>query len=242
LVVVAASVTLLRAPHAPRPSRALHAGRVTLGAMTAPFASPAFRQLFAVFMLNGIATALPATLVLFFVSDALQLPRQAGLFLAAYFVAGALSLPLWVALSHRVGKPRAWFGAMLASVVAFVGAFVLGPGDALAFGAICIVSGLALGADLALPPALLADVIHGRGEEARAGAYFGLWNFATKLNLALAAGLALPLLAWLGYQPGAVPTVAPLYYVYCLVPCVLKLAAANLLWREFCHSPETRYA
>ncbi len=242
MVAVAASVTLLRAPRAPRPPPAFHAGRMTLGAITAPFASPAFRPLFAVFMLNGIATALPATLVLFFVSDALQLPRQAGLFLAAYFVSGALSLPLWVALSRRVGKPRAWFGAMLASVVAFVGAFVLGPGDALAFGAICVVSGLALGADLALPPALLADVIHGRGEEARAGAYFGLWNFATKLNLAIAAGLGLPLLAWLGYQPGAVPTVAPLYYVYCLVPCVLKLAAAHFLWREFCHPPETCHA
>ena len=34
------------------------------------------------------------------------------------------------------------------------------------------------------------------------GAYFGWWNFATKLNLALAAGLALPLLALLGYTPG----------------------------------------
>jgi hypothetical protein len=34
------------------------------------------------------------------------------------------------------------------------------------------------------------------------GAYFGWWNFATKLNLALAAGLALPLLALLGYAPG----------------------------------------
>jgi Na+/melibiose symporter-like transporter len=34
------------------------------------------------------------------------------------------------------------------------------------------------------------------------GAYFGWWNFATKLNLALAAGLALPLLALAGLHPG----------------------------------------
>jgi Na+/melibiose symporter-like transporter len=245
LVTITASITLLwapRAPRAPRPQPAAQDARTIRTAIAAPFTNPAFRPLFAVFMLNGIASALPATLVLFFVSDALQLPRQSGLFLAAYFVSGALSLPLWVALSRRIGKPRAWFGAMLASVLAFIGAFLLGPGDVLAFGAICVVSGLALGADLALPPALLADVIHRRGEEARTGAYFGLWNFATKLNLAIAAGLALPLLAWLGYQPGAAPTVAPLYYVYCLVPCALKLAAARLLWRAFCRSPEMCYA
>lgn len=241
MTALATLVTLAAAPRPARRARAAQGGH-RLGRITAPFANPAFRPLFAVFMLNGIATALPATLVLFFVSDALQLPRHAGSFLAAYFLAGAVSLPVWVAAARRSGKARAWLGGMLAAVLAFVGAFLLGPGDALAFGAICVLSGLALGADLALPPALLADVIHERGEEDRAGAYFGLWNFATKLNLALAAGLALPLLAWLGYQPGAAPTVAPLYYVYCLVPCALKLAAAALLWREFGRSPEVVHA
>ena len=239
--LLATAVTLAAAP---RPAWRTHGARAPscLGATIAPFANRAFRPLFAVYMLNGIATALPATLVLFFVADALQLPRHAGSFLAAYFLAGALSLPLWVTVARRSGKARAWLGGMLAAVLAFVGAFVLGPGDALAFGVICLLSGLALGADLALPPALLADVIREGGEEDRAGAYFGLWNFATKLNLALAAGLALPLLAWLGYQPGATPTVAPLYYVYCLVPCALKLAAAALLWREFGRSPEILHA
>jgi len=239
---LATALTLARAPRPLPLARPGPAPRFRIGAIIAPLANAAFRPLFTVFVLNGIASALPATLVLFFITDALVLPRHAGVFLAAYFLAGALSLPLWVALSRRVGKPRAWFGAMLASVVAFVGAFVLGPGDALAFGAICVLSGLALGADLALPPALLADVIRDHGEERRAGSYFGLWNFAVKLNLALAAGLALPLLAWLGYQPGATPTVAPLYYVYCLVPCVLKLAAAALLWREFGRAPEVCHA
>jgi GPH family glycoside/pentoside/hexuronide:cation symporter len=243
VTALATGLTLARAPRPPQLFQPAHGvARFRLGTITAPLANAAFRPLYAVFVLNGIASALPATLVLFFITDALALPRHAGLFLAAYFLSGALSLPLWVALSRRIGKPRAWFGAMLASIVAFVGAFVLGPGDALAFGAICVLSGLALGADLALPPALLADVIRDHGEERRAGSYFGLWNFAVKLNLALAAGLALPLLAWLGYQPGAAPTVAPLYYVYCLVPCALKLAAAALLWREFGRSPEVCHA
>ncbi|MFN0163226.1 MAG: MFS transporter, partial [Burkholderiales bacterium] len=60
-------------------------------------ASPRFRGLLAVFALNGIAAAIPATLFLFFVADVLRLESMSGAFLALYFVAAAATLPLWVA-------------------------------------------------------------------------------------------------------------------------------------------------
>ena len=52
------------------------------------------------------------------------------------------------------------------------------------------------------------------------------------LNLALAAGIALPLLGAFGYAPGARDAQAlwSLTVAYCLLPCLLKLAAAGLLW------------
>jgi Na+/melibiose symporter-like transporter len=90
-----------------------------------------------------------------------------------------------------------------------------------------------LGADLALPGALLAGTIQASGDQGRAeGAYFGWWNFATKLNLALAAGVALPLLGALGYVPGTRDPAAlnTLTQAYCLLPCALKLIAAGLLY------------
>jgi Na+/melibiose symporter-like transporter len=67
----------------------------------------------------------------------------------------------------------------------------------------------------------------------RAGACFGWWNFVTKANLALAAGLSLPLLAALGYAPGArdASATAALAVVYAGLPVVLKLGAVALLWR-----------
>ena len=64
------------------------------------------------------------------------------------------------------------------------------------------------------------------------GAFFGWWSAASKLNLALAAGLALPLLQALGYQQG-LPSPASLQAlstVYALLPCALKLLAMALLW------------
>ena len=84
----------------------------------------------------------------------------------------------------------------------------------------------------ALPGALLAGLIGQLGERGRReGAYFGWWNFAAKLNLALAAGLALPVLAWLGYEPGSRDPQAlmTLTAAYCLLPCVLKLIAGGAL-------------
>ena len=68
----------------------------------------------------------------------------------------------------------------------------------------------------------------GRGE----GAYFGWWNFASKLNLALAAGLALPILGLFGYAPGSrdPQALSALVTAYCLPPCAHKLLAAASLY------------
>ena len=104
---------------------------------------------------------------------------------------------------------------------------------------------LALGADLALPGALLAGVIQRAGHGGQSeGAYFGWWNFAIKLNLALAAGLALPLLGQMGYAPGSRDPAAlqALALAYGLLPCALKLLAAALLygaWMRSSHGEKT---
>lgn len=201
--------------------------------LSRPLADQLFRRLLLVFMLNGIAAAIPATLVLFFIADVLDAESRQGMFLALYFIAGAAGMPLWVRLSTRIGKARAWLAAMLVAIAAFVWASRLGAGDIAAFSVICVLSGIALGADLALPPSLLADVIGRRGRMEATGSYFGLWTLATKLNLALAAGIALPLLSALGYAPGGRDQAAltALAFVYAFVPCVLKLGACGtLIW------------
>jgi GPH family glycoside/pentoside/hexuronide:cation symporter len=117
-----------------------------------PFTRPAFRRLLAC-LLNGIASAVPATLVLFFVQDRLQAPRSGGAaFLGSYFLCAALSIPLWLRLVARLGLARSWLAGMLLAVP-FVWATQLGAGDVLAFLVVCALSGVALGTDLALPGA-----------------------------------------------------------------------------------------
>jgi GPH family glycoside/pentoside/hexuronide:cation symporter len=204
--------------------------------LAAPLGNARFRALFVVLLASGMATAVPATLFLFFVADYLKLSGLSGQFLILYFFAAALSVPAWVALAGRIGEARAWCASMLLAAAVFGWAFALGSGDAAAFFAICALSGLALGADLALPPALLAGVIRRSGHSGQhEAAYFGIWNWGVQLTLALAAGIALPMLQWLGYIPGTASGGTALAFTYALLPCALKLAACAMLWRAPLH-------
>ena len=208
------------------------------GGWLLPWRGTAFRRLMAVFLLNGVASAIPATLVIFFIRDRLQAPAWEPAFLGGYFAAAALSMPLWVRAVARFGLVRCWLTGMFLAVAAFVWAARLGSGDTAAFMAICIVSGAALGADLAVPGALLTGVVQRAGHALQhEGSYFGWWTCANKLNLALAAGLALPALQWLGYAPGATSPAAlqSLAVVYAALPCLLKAGAAGLLWHFRTH-------
>lgn len=229
LLLPAAAWFFLRAQsHATPSSTVAPSAEPLLQSLRRVWNDRAFRRLLVVFLFSGIASALPATLFLFFVADVLGSEAAGGPLLGLYFVAGALSLPGWVALAGRVGRVWAWLLAMGLSVVAFAGAGLLGAGDTTAFGVICLLSGLALGADLALPAAMAADL----GERQRlSGACFGVWNFVAKLNLALAAGLALPLLSLMAYSPGSGEGLSALRLAYAVLPLVFKTLAAALLWR-----------
>ncbi|MES2946306.1 MAG: MFS transporter, partial [Pseudomonadota bacterium] len=207
-----------------------------------PFKHSSFKRLLLVFMLNGIASAVPATLVLFFIQDLLQAPSaMEPAFLGSYFLAAALSIPLWLAVVKRIGLAASWLAGMFLAISVFAWATQIVAGQTAAFLAICALSGVALGTDLALPGALLAGVIQANGDSGQAeGAYFGWWNFATKLNLALAAGLALPLLGLFAYAPGVRSPEAldALVVAYCVLPCLLKLAAAACLYFFILKKPQ----
>jgi glycoside/pentoside/hexuronide:cation symporter, GPH family len=193
-----------------------------------PFGNPAFVRFAPGYLLNGVAAALPATLVIFFIDDVLRLAAYSGLLLAIYFMSGALGLPLWVRLAKHIGTLDAWLMSMGLSIGAFVGAFWLSEGNLIGYALVCAASGLALGADLALPPALVADMIDA-DPAPQPGAYYGLMGFFAKLTLALAAGLALPLLEIWGYTPGGGNLLA-LSATYALLPCVMKLGALAWFW------------
>jgi len=106
---------------------------------------------------------------LFFIRDRLGATQEAGLFLLLYFLAGAVGMPLWSFLARRIGLTKSWALSMALAIISFVWAYFLGTGDVWHYGVICVVSGIAFGAELSLPPAMLAGMIAKSGGQASAG-------------------------------------------------------------------------
>lgn len=194
-----------------------------------------FLRLLGSWFINGLANGIPAVLFPLYCAHVLAVDDQTrNLLLALYFGCAVAGIPLWLALSRRLSRHRAWTLGMAITCPAFAFAALLGPGDAGAFALICVVTGLCLGADLVLPPAIQADVADWdrlRFRRNRTAGLFALWGMSTKLALALAAGLTLPALGALGLGGEAPPPVAltALALTYALIPCALKLTAVSLM-------------
>lgn len=228
------AVMLVMVPEGPRreTTTASLADALRMAAANAPF-----RRLLLAWLVNGIANGLPATLFLLLCAHVLLAPDAAGPLLLVYFLAGIAGLPLWTRAAHRWGKHRAWAIAMLWSCAAFAFVPLLGPGAVIPFAIICVASGLGLGADLALPPAIQADVVdldELESGEQRAGLFFAAWTMAQKAGQALAVGIAFPLLDLAGFSTTGANTataLAALVALYCVLPILLKLGAIALMWR-----------
>ncbi|MEI4234334.1 MFS transporter [Roseovarius sp. D22-M7] len=190
------------------------------------------RKLLVVALFNAAPVAVTSTLFLFFVESRLQAPGWEGPFLLIFFLSAALAAPLWGRLAESFGAKRVLLGAMVLAIGVFAWAVMLGAGDLVAFGVICVLSGAAVGADMTLLPALFARRMSEISPGAAEG--FGLWSFVSKFTLALAAVSLLPLLQSGGFDPGESNDADALWLLSLLyggLPCLLKLAAIALLAR-----------
>ncbi len=177
-------------------------------------------------IINSLPVAITSTLFLFFVEDRLQLSGKTGLLLILFFLCAGLSVPFWAKLSNRIGGKNTLLIAMPLAIAGFVGAGFLAEGNIIGFAAICIASGAALGADMVVLPVMFSVALTKAG--LKASAAFGIWSFAGKLGLALAAFIVLPLLEKSGFTPGQTNTteaLATLNIAYAVIPCFLKLIA-----------------
>ncbi|MGD1956537.1 MAG: MFS transporter [Sphingomonadales bacterium] len=199
----------------------------------------ALRKLAIAFLLNGIAAALPATLFLDFVEYRLGRGDWAGPLLIVYFLCGVLAIPGWMALSRRFDKVLAWRLSMGWATVFFIIVPFLRAGDEIYFAIICVLTGISLGADLALPAAIQADIVDTRraatGRQ-QTGLLFALLGMLTKLAYAFGI-LAYPVLAFAGFRTGGnvggdAESLMVLGLLYGAIPCAAKCGAIWVM-RDF---------
>ncbi len=185
------------------------------------------------YFVSMLASSMPAVLVLFFIRDRLNAEHFTGIFLLLYFVAGASGLLLWQGLAKRSNKLCAWLTAMMLAVLSFFWAFFLNAGDVWQFALICIFSGIAFGADLSLPPSILADHIQNHKNERSASFQFGIFGFLSKAAFAIASAVVFLQLDFSGFRAAEQNSNSALFVLsmnYAAIPCVIKLCACALLW------------
>lgn len=233
---------------APEHRRHLQAAKGLLASWREVRGNEPFRRLLIAWFVNGAANGAPVSLFLFFVMHRLEAGEVtldlgapvpfAGACLLAYFGAAIVGVPVWSWLARRIGKHRAWCTGILWTCLFFAIAIALGPGDTSLFLMVSVLTGFAFGADVALPPAIQADVIEMDARQngsVRAGLFFALWLVATKAAIALSSGLVLVTLGWAGFQANGAENDATalwtLTLLYAGLPIALKLVVAAMMWR-----------
>lgn len=194
---------------------------------------PHNKKLFFSFLINNLANALPATLFLFYVKYVLDLEEKTGLFLIVYFISAIVTFPLWIKLSIKISKKTTWILSMITACCAFILVPFLQEKDFLYFFIICIVTGMSLGADMALPSSIQADVAQQSKNTNNdiSGILFGFWAMITKFSLALAVAISFITLEFTGFDTQNINEISliALIVLYSVVPILLKLISIILL-------------
>lgn len=222
---------LPEAPAGPRPD-----ARPTIReALTVVFAEKLLLRVLAsngaVRLGQGVRTAL----FVFFISYYMGKPGWApGLFLLQY-VFGILACPIWLAVGRRLGKGRAAVAGELVQVAINLSLVLVTRGNVPLLIALTVAQGLAQGSGNLMLRSIVADVADSHrlwtGHD-RIGLFFSVFSLSDKAGMALAIGIALPLVGWLGFDPrhaNAPAALEHLKYVFALGPALAHLVSAALI-------------
>lgn len=181
------------------------------------------------YFFNNLANALPATLFLLFIELLIQEKDSSGFILILYFFSGIVALPFWSILANKIGKKNSWLCSIVLACSAFIFVPFLQAGDLKAFIIISIITGFSLGADMALPTAIQADIVQ-KSEKFKSnisGVLFGIWTMITKLSLSFAIATSFIILGIfeLNVKNPSYLSLLILSFLYGVLPVFIKLIA-----------------
>lgn len=219
------------------PSAAPKKARLSLGQMLRSIVSETvlIRIMVADFLILA-AQGARGGLFIFFVGYVLGMPEVGAALFLFQFIFGIVAAPLWQAVSRRIGKRGAYFWAEAIQAAINFALVLVGKGDLPLFLALALVQGLTQGAGNLILRAMLADLADEyrlRTGTDRTAMLFSLFSISGKAGSAVPLGIALPLIAWFGFDPQAASQPASgllaLSLVFSLVPAFAHLLATFLI-------------
>jgi Na+/melibiose symporter-like transporter len=175
-------------------------------------------------------------LFVFFVTSYMRLPAwSSGLFLVQ-FIFGIAAGPIWMLISRRLGKHRTVIAGEITQVLINLGLLCVVPGSLPLLLGLTIAQGLAQGSGNLMLQAMVADVADEhrlRTGEDRKALFFSVFSISQKASMAASVGIALPFVAWLGFDPHAASNspqaLHGLQLTFALAPAILHAVAALLI-------------
>ncbi|SEJ66830.1 Na+/melibiose symporter [Sphingomonas sp. OV641] len=178
-----------------------------------------------------------AGLIVFFAVHYMGLPTWASGLYLLQFLFGVAAGPIWLAIGRRWGKRRTAIAGELAQAAINLGLLFVFPGMLPLLLALTIAQGLTQGSGNLMLRAMVADVADAhelRTGHNRTGLFFSVFSLSAKAGPAIGAGIALPLVAWLGFSArggNAPEALEALKYVFALGPAIAHVIAASIIWR-----------
>jgi GPH family glycoside/pentoside/hexuronide:cation symporter len=205
------------------------------------------RLLLVVFAIETYGMASIMTLTPYMLTYVFPMEALLVAVMATYAVPQVVFTPFWMWLARKVGKQRAWTGALLLSSVPFIGYYLLSePG--MVFWVLTFFTGFLAGCGAVVQPAIQADVIdydelttHDRKE----GAYLAVWNLVRKCSASLCALITGLMLQYAGFEPNveqSADTRQIIQATFALLPAASYLVGGLLFARFAFNEVEHRAA
>jgi GPH family glycoside/pentoside/hexuronide:cation symporter len=210
----------------------------TRQSIRAVFANPLLLRVLASDFAVTLAQSIRSSLIVFFVAFYMGRPDwAAGLFLFQ-FVFGIFAGPIWLRIGLRFGKHLTAVTGELVQVAVNIALLLVTPDRFELLLALTMAQGLAQGSGNLMLRAIVADIADKHrldtGED-RTGLYYSVFSLAGKAASAVAIGITLPLVAWLGFDPKAAANsqaaLDGLLLVFALGPVLAHLLSAVLVSR-----------
>jgi Na+/melibiose symporter-like transporter len=239
IVLAPASVLLVLRAIAEPPVDAAAARRTAhpVRQFGAILANPVLVTILLLYALVGLADASAAGTFVFFVERAIGLQQIAGSLILIQALVALIAVPVWAAVSRRIGKERTLLLVFAWNAVMAPVALLLPQHNLWLLIGFLTVRNMSWGADYMLLRALVADVAGSEAErtgDRKSGSYYALFNVTMKLAAALGIGMALWLLGRAGFVPtasGDPAGVDAVRFVYALPSCLAGVAGVIVMLR-----------
>lgn len=176
-----------------------------------------------------------SALMLFFFNHYMNLGAAIGLMFVLQYTFGIVAAPIWLRIGYRLGKHRALILAELLQAAINGALLLVTPGGLWLLIILTIGQGLTQGSGNLMLRAMVADVADKQRLDTgadRTGLFFSVFGLATKASTAVAVGVVLPLVAWLGFNPAGGNDADALFNLKCvfaLIPCAAHTLSALLM-------------